>query len=146
MILKRKSTAPIVVDSFGVSHPNLIVGFYALPEDKLNKWIEIRCGYFHSTSIYSSRKDKFLTDSDANLVGFTMRFDEILIPSVHDNGVLVKLGHPNYETLRQSIQVAENGTLTVLADDVIYWILNQEFYKDHEGKVFVENWEVDVTI
>jgi hypothetical protein len=146
MILKRKQTSPSITDSFGVVHPNLIIGFYAVPEDKLNRWIEIRCGYFHNIQTYQSRKDKFLTDDESGICSFTMRFDQVGIPAVYENGELVKLGYPTYDELKQSIEVESTGELTILADDVIYWILNQQFTKDFQGVVFKENWEVDLNV
>lgn len=146
MILKRKPSAPIIKDSFGIEHDNIIIGFFALPEDKLNKWIEIRCGYFHDVDIYQTRKDKFLNDVDTNLINFTIRFDESSIPALYENNQLIKLGYPDYDSLKQSIDINPDGSINVIANDVLYWILNQEFIKDFEGKVFNENWEIDVNL
>lgn len=146
MILKRKINSPIITDSFGIEHPNIIIGFFALPEDKLNKWLEIYCGYYHDLFIYSERKDKNLFDNEINLSSFVMRFTKEGIPSVHNGGTVIKLGHPTYDELKRSIDINSDGTISMIADDVLYWILNQEFYKDHEGKIFAENWEVDTTL
>jgi hypothetical protein len=132
MKLIRKQNAPVVVDKYGVAHPELTITFYALPEDKLNKWLEIHCAYYHTQD---SSKEQ-LTDFGR----FVMQFNADSVPPVIENDELVKLGWPNYTDLKQSIEVNEDGTLNIIADDVLYWILNQDFAKDFEGKVFSENW------
>jgi hypothetical protein len=134
MKLIRKQNAPIVIDKYGIEHSNLTISFYATPEDKLNKWLEIHCAYYHTQAADKSQLPDFGK--------FVMKFDDNKVNSIIEDGQLVKLGWPNYDELKLSIKVDDNGQLEVIADDVLYWILNQEFIKDFEGKVFSENWEI----
>jgi hypothetical protein len=140
MYLKRKQNAPIVKDSFGVEHPDLIIGFYAVIEDKLNKWLDIRCGYYHSLAAFNNNRNKQIKDNDANIYDFQMLFNnkDFVLPNLSQN----EFGMPTYSVLKQDIEIDNDGNIIPLNEEVSLWILHQGFFLDFEGKRFNENWEV----
>lgn len=129
MKLIRKSTSPIVKDTYGIEHPYLTITYYSLPEDKLNKWLEIHCAYYHTRGCEYNSLSEYRN--------FVMKFDNNSIPKTDNNP-----GWPSYDELKTQMEINEQGQIVILNPDVYMWILNQNYVLDFEGKIFAENWEI----
>jgi hypothetical protein len=129
MKIIRKSTSSIVTDQYGIEHPELTITYISLPEDKLNKWLEINCIYYHTQECDYIPLSQFSS--------FTFKFNSNSIPRTS-----YSLGWPTYDELKTQIEINDNGQLIILNPDVYTWILNQNYILDFEGKVFAENWEI----
>lgn len=129
MKLIRKQTAPIVKDIYGIEHPDLTITYFSLPEDKLNKWLEINCNYYHTRECNYSSLPIFST--------FSMKFNTSSTPPTE-----YSLGWPSYDELKTQMEINDQGQIVILNPAVYIWILNQPFVLDFEGKIFAENWEI----
>ena len=125
MILKRKSTAPIVLDVFGIEHPELCILPFSVLEDKKLRTLEIGCGYYHAPN---SPRPLMIREMD--IAPFAFRFKENTADM------------PTYTQVMNDIKIEDNGDITILNTGVVDWILNQRFVLDFEGKVFADNWEM----
>ena len=123
MKLIRKKSAPLVIDNYGIAHLNLTIGYFAIPEDKLNKWLEIHCAYYHTESCDKAPLQEFST--------FVIKFN-----SESSNG------WPTYANVKSKITIEDDGQLTISDSSIEDWLLNQTVILDFEGKVFSENWEI----
>lgn len=129
MKIIRKAASPVVVDQYGIEHPKLTVTYISLPEDKLNKWLDLQCVYYHTQECNYQPLPQFSS--------FTFKFNSNSIPKTSTN-----LGWPTYDELKTQIEIDSNGQLIILDPSVYTWILNQNYILDFEGKVFAENWEI----
>lgn len=132
MKLIRKPNAPIIVDRYGIAHPNVCIKFFACPEDKKAGWMEIHCGYFHNDLAVEPMTEQFVGFSN-----FVMRFDQNGIPSTP-----TELGWPDYPGIKSDIAIGDDGEIIPLVDTVGPWILNQGFVRDCNGLRFSDHWEI----
>jgi hypothetical protein len=128
MKLTRKLNAPIVKDTFGIEHPEIVIKIIALPEDKLSKWLIIQCGYFHNN----------LATKSLELFGYNNFEFTFNSNTWEENGMVWE----TYEQIKQDISIDDNGNIVLLNQNVPNWILNQPWILDFEGKKFSENWEM----
>lgn len=139
LILKRKSTAPIFNDNTGCDRPDMVLALLAPVEDKRNKMLELNLAYYHSKQAYLDGKT-FIPE----MPNITMRFTkDYKVEPVYEGETLLKLGWPKYAEVLMDCHVDDNGDLVADSQEVLYWLLNQEFALDFEGKKFSENWEFE---
>jgi hypothetical protein len=128
MKLVRKNNTPVIVDEYGIQHPNLTLGIVRISEDKLNKKLLFVCSYYHTR---------------------TCQYKPLYIPEVtfnfsneYTNENPGNNGYPTYTEVKQDIEIDDDGNLIPLNEDMGEWILNQPFILDLEGKKFIDNWEI----
>jgi hypothetical protein len=126
MKLIRKQSAPIITDIYGISHPDLCIKHFAVPEDKKSGWLEIHCGYYHNNS-----SQEPLTDSGVNFRVFVIRFDKT-----------PREGWPAYPDILNDIEITDSGEINALNSNVPNWLLTQTTILDCDNKPFSENWEI----
>lgn len=129
MKLIRKQNAPIVIDEYGVAHPELTLKIVGINEDKLNKKIVFICKYFHTV--------------DCNFNYLSRMGDAIFeFSNTYVNTAVGSLGWPTYTQVKEDVEIDEDGNLIPLNNDMADWLINQRFVLDCEGKPFGDNWEL----
>lgn len=133
MKLIRKTNAPVFIDEYGISHPDLTVTFVAINEDKLNKRLILFCQYFHTPAANKL--------PIAWLGSFEFRFtNDVSVAPTED----AQYGWPTYDLVKQDITINDSGEIVVSDESVYTWILNQPYVLDFEGKLFAENWVISI--
>jgi hypothetical protein len=128
MKLIRKTTAPLVTDSFNIGHPEITIKIVALPEDKLEKWLRIDCSYFHNNSAAKTLE----------LFGFSSFSFLFNSETKEQDGIVWE----TYTDIKQDISIDDDGDIVLLNQNVPDWILTQPWILDFEGKKFSENWQL----
>jgi hypothetical protein len=126
MKLVRKENAPVIVDYWGIEHPDVVAKIIATPEDKLNKWLKIECAYFHNDTAQKSLD---------YLGTFEFIFNQ---RTIEEAGSIWE----TYDQIKEDIEIDENGDIVLLNTNVPNWILGQPWVRDFEGKLFSENWVI----
>lgn len=128
MKLTRKQNAPIIIDEYGISHPDLTLKIETINEDKLNKRLSFVCQYYHTKDC----NYRFLPRIGDVYFLFTNEYTN------EGEG----LGWPTYTQVKEDVIIDDDGNLIPINQEMAYWILNQTFVRDFEGKIFGENWEI----
>jgi hypothetical protein len=127
MKLIRKEDAPVIIDQWGIEHPDITIKIVGTPEDKLRGWLRIECAYFHNDNSLRSL-EQFGFDS------FSFLFND---RSWSEDD----LDWETYTQIKQDIEIDSNGNIVLMNQDVPNWILNQPWVLDFEGKKFFTDME-----